>query len=267
MANRPTLPTFPYRGTDRATIEAIGAAIESVDDLIYKLVRKYLPDSRAELRDEIAQRTRIHLFTKVAPKFDASRAKWSTFCHRCITNFMLQTVRNRRPKTHRTGKKPPSPLEDISRLDLEAPDRTHDRAVERLAEAIFQNPKQYGLTPIQCEVLAAVADAEPSARLKHIGEALGYMHPTSFATVLARLRVKLAALDPDAAADDENLKLLSGSMANLPQVAPLLSTTIRHTRKRKLAVANRGGADAGAAGGDGDSKRAGVPAHGEARAA
>lgn len=265
MPDESRLPTLPFAGTDDATRRAIGEAITGVDAMIRMLVRRQFPALCEADRDDLAQEVRIRLATYSLPRFDPSRGvKLSTFLHVCIANYLRRRLP--RSKGRGTRRKSSQACEDVTHLDIEAPDQTPDRAVERLAATIVADPRAFGLTYVEAEILRALRDAAPGDRLCEVARRLGYAVQSSMSKPYASLRSKLASLDIDAGADDENLGIFGSHMAKPPRVSPIPSSDRR--QRRKLAVASGDGSSAGDTGGDGvPQKRAGVPVHGGSRAA
>ncbi|MFT3786652.1 MAG: sigma factor [Tepidisphaeraceae bacterium] len=189
-ARGPRDPNRPYaRYTDETPAESAAIsrsaslAIEGVQGLIVQIVRRVVDRRRWVDLDEAIQRVQVQVWQKSLPRFDRSKgAKLSTFLHTCAIRAAISEVKHQ--EYLRRQARAISALVDI----VPAPDRNHDRDVERLAAWIVADPDRC-LLPGQAEVMKFLSRHHGTVTEAAI--ALGYTTASGLAAMVARIRERV----------------------------------------------------------------------------
>jgi RNA polymerase sigma factor (sigma-70 family) len=195
---------FPFRARNpreqREINAEIGELLQAIDPLLYALAKSRMPNvCRADL-DDAVQGTRLRLWQRSLPRYDAKRGvKLTTFIHRCATNAIADEARKlgRLQEAAATG----IDLDAIATHDPEVA----DHHITALAARVRRWPQKFGLTRRQGEILNAMAVGgdihEIAARLN--------VTASYVCTARKRITAKLAQIDIEEVAMARKAKTLN----------------------------------------------------------
>ena len=191
---------FPFRPKDDTDNLRINAAVStvmaSVEDMLYKLVRKRIRGSVDEDEvHEVVQKCMIWLWERSLPKYDAWRVpgvKISTFLYRCAANFISQEVRAFQ-RRQMTKKRVHLMDPEVMIQTLRARDTRLDDRISAVADDVLAHPAKY-LTAAQVKVFKKVTD-NSGEMMKDMATTLGYQRPSSLSMMMRRIRERLLEID------------------------------------------------------------------------
>lgn len=173
-------------------------AIRGVDDMIYYILRDLqLGPVDGDTTDEIVQLVRIQLFQKALPKYDTNRkvvVKLSTYIYACIVNFVRQNLREIYRKSSQSKSSAVTYDSGLvaNRAMSTSQDERIDRAVELIAEDIYQHPEKY-MTEPQARVFREV-QSNPDEMIKDLADRLDYRQASSLSMMMRRIRERVCRL-------------------------------------------------------------------------
>lgn len=155
----------------------VNELLRLAEPLVTKIVRQRLRGRLTELRDDVAQVVRLHLWRYALPRFDTNRGNFPAFVRTCAGQVITKELA-------RLGREPDGAHPDI---DVLAP--SSGAKVEELAEQIRNDPRAY-LTKTQTKVFRMMSTG---ADRHAIAATLG-VEPDTVSQICWRMRKRLVEL-------------------------------------------------------------------------
>jgi hypothetical protein len=182
-----------------ATI-AIDEVLQGIQRMIHKLSFVGSRNHHCQnMRQDLTQLANLHLAGHCLPRYDRLRGiKVTTFLHKCLGRFFAGKRRSegrhfaskryqRAPKTMRLT----DPLRQT--LQVKSNDTPESRFVEAVADYVIQHPEDF-LTRAQAAILGQLL-ANDGMQMQELSKRLGYNKPTSFSTILRRIKDRVSDID------------------------------------------------------------------------
>jgi RNA polymerase sigma factor (sigma-70 family) len=147
------------------------------EPVIVATIKRRLRGRLAELRDDIAQLARLHLWRHSLQRFDPSRGTFAAFVTTCVDQVIGRELR-------KAGHEP-----DGSEPELDPTAPGADPHVERLADQIRTDPEAY-LTRTQARVFRLIS---VGADRQTIADQLG-IEPNTVSQICWRMKKRLVEL-------------------------------------------------------------------------
>ncbi|MGQ4893469.1 MAG: sigma-70 family RNA polymerase sigma factor [Candidatus Njordarchaeia archaeon] len=167
------------------TLSEINEELIKIEHMIWSILQTFNNLSRED-KEDLKQEVLIYLWQKVFPRYDSSKAKFSSYAYRCSVNFITKRLKRRR---NIRCQEENCINEFYVRLEEARQVKECELSNEKV-KFIESLPTHPVIKKKEKKVIEHII-SNPYSTQREIAEKMGYSYPSAISMMMVRLRQKL----------------------------------------------------------------------------